>query len=70
MQLQDKAEQRGTIPSDMRKALDEQEATWLRAALASNGQNQKKAAAQLGLSYDQIRGLMKKHDLRTRSSRS
>lgn len=70
MQLQDEAEQRGTIPSDMRKALDEQEATWLRAALASNGQNQKKAAAQLGLSYDQIRGLMKKHDLRTRSSRS
>ena len=63
-------EKQPSIPSDMRKALDEQEATWLREALASNGQNQKKAAAQLGLSYDQIRGLMKKHGLRTRSSRS
>ncbi|EHQ57549.1 psp operon transcriptional activator PspF [gamma proteobacterium HIMB55] len=59
-----------SIPSDMRKALDEQEAKWLQEALAGNGQNQKKAAAQLGLSYDQIRGLMKKHGLRTRSSRS
>lgn len=63
-------EKQPSIPSDLRKALDEQEATWLREALASNGQNQKKAAAQLGLSYDQIRGLMKKHGLRTRSSRS
>ena len=63
-------EEQPSIPSDMRKALDEQEATWLREALASNGQNQKRAAAQLGLSYDQIRGLMRKHGLRTRSSRS
>ena len=63
-------EKQPSIPSNMRKALDEQEATWLREALASNGQNQKKAAAQLGLSYDQIRRLMKKHGLRTRSSRS
>ena len=59
-----------SIPSDMRKALDEQEAKWLQEALAGNGQNQKKAAAQLGLSYDQIRGLMRKHGLRTRSRRS
>ena len=63
-------EEQPSIPSDMRKALDEQEAKWLQEALASNGQNQKRAAAQLGLSYDQIRGLMKKHGLRTRSSRS
>ena len=59
-----------SIPSDMRKALDEQEAKWLQEALSINGQNQKRAAAQLGLSYDQIRGLMRKHGLRTRSSRS
>ena len=59
-----------SIPSDMRKALDKQEAKWLQEALAINGQNQKRAAAQLGLSYDQIRGLMRKHGLRTRSSRS
>ena len=63
-------EEQPSIPSNMRKALDEQEATWLQEALASNGQNQKRAAAQLGLSYDQIRGLMRKHGLRTRSSRS
>ena len=63
-------EEQPSIPSDMRKALDEQEATWLQEALAINGQNQKRAAAQLGLSYDQIRGLMRKHGLRTRSSRS
>ena len=63
-------EEQPPIPSDMRKALDEQEAKWLQEALARNGQNQKRAGAQLGLSYDQIRGLMKKHGLRTRSSRS
>ena len=63
-------EEQPSIPSDMRKALDAQEAKWLQEALACNGQNQKRAAAQLGLSYDQIRGLMKKHGLRTRSSRS
>ena len=66
----EKFEQQPSIPSDMRKALDKQEAKWLHEALSSNGQNQKRAAAQLGLSYDQIRGLMKKHGLRTRSSRS
>ena len=63
-------EEQLSIPSDMRKALDKQEAKWLQEALAINGQNQKRAAAQLGLSYDQIRGLMRKHGLRTRSSRS
>ena len=66
----EKYEKQPSLPSDMRKALDEQEAKWLHEALSSNGQNQKRAAAQLGLSYDQIRGLMKKHGLRTRSSRS
>lgn len=68
--LQHEAEPRATIPSDIRKALDEQEARWLKEALANSGQNQKKAAAQLGLSYDQVRGLMKKHGLRTRRRRS
>lgn len=59
-----------TTPSNLRKALDDQEAAWLREALAKTAQNQKHAAKQLGLSYDQMRGLMKKHGLRTRSSRS
>ena len=59
-----------SIPNDLRAALDQQESQWLRMALAQTGQRQKQAAERLGLSYDQIRGLMKKHVLRTRSSRS
>jgi psp operon transcriptional activator len=58
------------IPSDLRKALEAQERAWLSLALTRSGQNQKRAAEQLGLSYDQIRGLIRKHGLRTRASRS
>lgn len=69
-QAEHRGKQLSTVPSNLRKALDDQEATWLRQALVENAQNQKHAAAQLGLSYDQMRGLMKKHGMRTRSSRS
>lgn len=65
-----KSEWRSGLPSNLREALDNQEAKWLRDALVESGQNQKQAASRLGLSYDQIRGLMKKHGLRTRRSRS
>ncbi len=58
-----------SIPNDLRAALDQQESQWLRMALAQTGQRQKQAAERLGLSYDQIRGLMKKHGLRTRGTR-
>jgi psp operon transcriptional activator len=58
------------VPSDLRKALEAQERAWLSLALTRSGQNQKQAAEQLGLSYDQIRGLIRKHGLRTRASRS
>jgi psp operon transcriptional activator len=58
------------VPSDLRKALEAQERAWLSLALTGCGQNQKQAAKQLGLSYDQIRGLIRKHGLRTRASRS
>ena len=58
------------LPSDLRKALEQQEASWLEQALDQTANNQKQAAALLGLSYDQIRGLMRKHGLRSRSLRS
>ena len=58
------------LPGDLRAALDQQEASWLEQALSQTANNQKQAAALLGLSYDQIRGLMRKHGLRSRSLRS
>ena len=58
-----------SIPNDLRAALEQQESQWLRMAPAQTGQRQKQAAERLGLSYDQIRGLMKKHGLRTRGTR-
>ena len=58
-----------SIPNDLRAALDLQERQWLRLALEQTGHRQKQAAERLGLSYDQIRGLMKKHGLRTRGTR-
>ena len=58
------------LPGDLRAALDQQEASWLEQALSQTANNQKQAAALLGLSYDQIRGLMRKHGLRSRSVRS
>ena len=45
----------------------EVEKTWLRAALAANGGNQRRTARQLRLSYDQCRGLLRKHGLAGRS---
>ena len=58
------------LPRNLRVALEQQEASWLEQALDQTANNQKQAAALLGLSYDQIRGLMRKHGLRSRSLRS
>ena len=58
------------LPKNLRAALEQQEASWLEQALDQTANNQKQAAALLGLSYDQIRGLMRKHGLRSRSLRS
>ncbi len=57
------------LPKDLRAALEHQEASWLEQALNQTAHNQKQAAALLGLSYDQIRGLIRKHGLRSRSIR-
>ena len=65
-----KNESNSELPRDLRAALEQQEASWLEQALDQTGNNQKQASALLGLSYDQIRGLMRKHGLRSRSLRS
>ena len=65
-----KSELNSELPRNLRAALEQQEASWLEQALNQTANNQKKAAALLGLSYDQIRGLMRKHGLRSRSLRS
>ncbi len=48
---------------DLRAHLDDIEKRIVVAALAQNGDNQKRAAKALGLSYDQIRGIVRKHKL-------
>lgn len=50
-----------TLVSDLRSAVDDYERALLLKALAANDHNQRRAAEALGLSYDQIRGLVRKH---------
>ena len=53
----------------LRERVDAFERALLSEALARQGHNQKRTAAVLGLSYDQLRGLLRRHDLRTRRRR-
>ena len=53
-------------PIDLRAALDAAEKRAAETALALHGDNQRKAAAHLGLSYNQMRGLVRKHALSAR----
>lgn len=53
---------------DLRAWLDEQEKSLTMAALAAAGGHQGKAAERLGLSYDQLRGILRKHGLNRRDS--
>lgn len=55
-------------PYDLRRALGEVERSWTLDALNACGWNQKEAAEYLSLTYDQIRGLIRKHGL-TRGGR-
>lgn len=50
-------------PHDLRAALDAQERRWTVDALALCGGNQRRAADRLGVTYDQLRGVMRKHGL-------
>lgn len=49
---------------DLRRELDAVEKRWVGDALVTCGWSQKDAAARLQLTYDQIRGLVRKHALR------
>lgn len=55
---------------DMRRELDAVERRWLEEALSASGGNQKEAADWLQLTYDQIRGLVRKHGLAPRKLRT
>jgi len=58
------ATQKGTrIPADLRAEMDAIEKRFAEAALAAAHGSQKEAAASLGLTYDQMRGLVRKHRL-------
>lgn len=57
-------------PMNLRKHLDEEEKRLTEAALKAAAFSQKAAAQNLSLSYDQMRALVKKYGLQTRSRRS
>jgi psp operon transcriptional activator len=48
-------------PRDLKAAVHELESRWLEEAMAESGGHQGRAAELLGLSYDQFRGLFRKH---------
>ncbi|MEZ5897068.1 MAG: sigma 54-interacting transcriptional regulator [Parvularculaceae bacterium] len=48
---------------DLRRELDGLERKWVEEALAVHGGNQKRAAEHLRLSYDQLRGIIRKYDM-------
>ncbi|NBB91634.1 MAG: phage shock protein operon transcriptional activator [Gammaproteobacteria bacterium] len=50
-------------PVDLRAWLDAQEKRLVEAALKASGSHQGKAAERLGLSYDQLRGILRKHGI-------
>jgi psp operon transcriptional activator len=57
-------------PASFQQQLHNLEKQLLQRALASNGNNQRLTAEQLGLSYDQLRGMVRKHRLSTRKRRN
>lgn len=56
-------------PISLKSRLQEEERRWLAAALEDSGQRQNDAASLLGLSYHQMRALVRKHQLHTRPRR-
>ncbi|MFQ5610448.1 MAG: helix-turn-helix domain-containing protein, partial [Woeseiaceae bacterium] len=54
------------LPTNLVERLQDTERELLRAALEKARFNQRRAADLLGLSYDQLRGKMKKYDLASR----
>lgn len=60
----------GGQDQDFAARMRELERSLLETALAENGHNQKRAAEALGLSYDQIRGMVRKHGLSRRQRKA
>ena len=58
-----------SAPIDLRGTVDAFERRLLEATLTAHDNNQRRSAEALSLSYDQIRGLVRKHGLRTRRRR-
>ncbi len=56
-------------PVSLKDLLRATEFSWLQRALTNSDQRQNEAAKLLGLSYDQMRALMRKHNLTTRPGR-
>lgn len=52
---------------DFNERIAAMEKQLVEAALEQNGHNQKRTAQMLGLSYDQLRGMVRKYKLSTRS---
>jgi psp operon transcriptional activator len=48
---------------DFNTRIEKMEKQLLREALRENGHNQRRTAAALGLSYDQLRGMVRKYQL-------
>ena len=55
-------------PIDLKTEVAELERQRVRDALAANGFHQGRAAEALGLSYHQLRGLLRKHGIESRAS--
>ena len=51
----------GVLRNDLRTWLDEQERLLVERAISECGGNRKRAAERLGLTYDQLRGILRKH---------
>ena len=56
-------------PVDFSKQMDTIEKDLVQRALAEHAYNQRLTASTLGLSYDQLRGLVRKHGLSSRKRR-
>jgi psp operon transcriptional activator len=56
-------------PVALKALLETEEKTWVERALEQAGQRQKEAATLLGITYHQMRALVRKHHLATRPSR-
>lgn len=59
---------RSDEPVDFQTQIQQLEKKLLHAALAKNGHNQRRTAADLGLSYDQMRGMVRKYKLSGQSA--